>query len=204
MSHHVSGGQIDPGIDAAARLVKRGLEGGAALYALDHAAKGTPIGAEGDFAAKATRTAGNFVIVALLWHFVVVPYLIVTAVIFAIPTVIAAVIVSNHHAVAGDWWIVALLFASGLVLWVRYALYKGLWRKFIRPVDATLSGRRLDDPARQPAPRFKDRPQQDLVEYNDLSRQARERYLTERAGVTAPTPPAGPSSAEAGAMRGKR
>jgi hypothetical protein len=69
----------DPGstsaVDTLGHTVVRGTEVGAALYALDHAAKGTAIGAEGGFAAQAARTGGNFVIAAVLWHFVIAPYL---------------------------------------------------------------------------------------------------------------------------------
>ena len=43
MSHHPS---HDPGLGEAEHLVVRGMELGAAAYALDHAARGTPIGAE--------------------------------------------------------------------------------------------------------------------------------------------------------------
>jgi hypothetical protein len=160
------------------RTLTRGIEAGAALYALDHASKGTPIGGEGDFAAQAARTGGNFVIVALLWHFLVVPYLVVTGVLFAIPTIVLAAIVDSHQAWGHDGVLVALVFAVSLILWIRYALYKWLWRKFIRPVDATLSGRVLDDPARQPQTRFRENPKEYLNQYNELSSNARERYLS--------------------------
>lgn len=126
------------------RVFTTGVEAGAALYALDHAAKGTRIGAEGNLAAQATRTGGNFVIAALLWHYLVVPYLVVTGVLFAIPAIIFAAVVDSHHAWGHDGPYVTLVFGVSLIVWIRYALYKWLWRKFVRPVDATLSGRTLD------------------------------------------------------------
>ena len=123
----------------AGHLVKRSLEGGAAMYALEHASRGTPIGQEGGIAAQAARTGGNFVIAGVLWHFLIVPYLAVTGVVFAIPSLILAFIAGSDHS-AALWWITAIVFVCSFGLWVRYALYKWLWRKFVRPVDRSLSG----------------------------------------------------------------
>jgi hypothetical protein len=137
----------------------------------DDDGEGTPIGAEGDFVAQATRTGGNFVIAAVLWHFVIVPYLIVTAVIFAVPTFVLALVLSSQHVLAQAWPAVALVFAASFGLWIRYAIWKWLVRRFINPVDATLSGRRVGDPALKPNTPFREDPKQYLIEYNELSRQ---------------------------------
>jgi len=120
--------------DTPAQVVGHVAEAGLAVYALDHAAKGTPIGAEGGLGSQAARTGGNFVIAALLFHYVIIPYLVVTGVVFAIPSVVAAVLRLPAP-------LVLVMFVVSLVLWIRYALYKWLYRKFIRPVDAGLSGR---------------------------------------------------------------
>jgi hypothetical protein len=178
MSHYPDGTpahQLSEG-----RIVERGLEAGAAMYALDHAAKGTPIGAEGGIAAQATRTAGNFVIVAFLFPFLVIPYLVGTAAVFALPTIIAALIDAGVHGGVAGGVLVGLVFLASLVMWVRFALYKWLYRKFIRPVDAALSGRKLDDPARKPKTRFRESPTQYLAEYNALSKKAAADYLQAR------------------------
>jgi hypothetical protein len=177
MSHHIPSSSSGPGFDPATRIVTRGVEAGAAMYALDHAARGTPIGAEGNPAEQGARSAGNFVIAAVLWHFVIVPYLVVTAAIFAMPTIVATVLIDTHHSMGTLWPVVVLLFVVGFSAWVRYALYKWLWHKFIRPVDAGLSGRRLDDPARKRETRVPESPKQYRSEYNELSNHAREQYL---------------------------
>jgi hypothetical protein len=204
MSQHTSGGNHDPGLEEFARLATRGVEAGAAMYALDHAAKGTPIGAEGDFVAQATRTGGNFVIAAVLWHVVIAPYLVITAILFAVPTIAVAAIGSHDHWHGIVWLSVVLIAVVSVWLWCRYAIRRWLWRRFIRPVDATLSGRTLGDPARRPATRFRDDPKQYLVEYNELSRQATGRYLGERAETTASTPPADAPSTGAGSTQARR
>jgi hypothetical protein len=168
-----------PGAGAAhiEHVMVRGAEAAAALYALDHAARGTPIGAEGDFAAQAARTGGNFVIAAVLWHFVIAPYLVVTAVLFAIPTIAVAAIGSSGHWTGAAWLIVAGMALLSVWLWFRYAIRRWLWRRLIRPVDAKLTGRRLDDPARRPAASFRASPARYLAEYGQLSRQTRDDYL---------------------------
>lgn len=51
--------QRAPGYAGAEKLIVRGAEATAALYALDHATKRTPIGGKGDFAAQAARTAAT-------------------------------------------------------------------------------------------------------------------------------------------------
>ena len=124
-------------------MLPRGAEAGLAVYALDHAAKGTAIGAEGGLGSQAARTGGNFVIAAVLFHFAIAPYLVVTGVVFAVPSVVAAVVVGEHHAWGSGGPLILLLFVVSLVLWIRYAVYKWLYRKFIRPVDAGLTGRTL-------------------------------------------------------------
>jgi hypothetical protein len=177
MSHHIPSSNSGPSFDPAARIITRGAEAGGAMYALDHAARRTPIGAEGNAGEQAARTAGNFVFAAVLWHFVIAPYLVVTAAIFAIPTIVATVLIDTHHSMRNLWPVVVLLFVAGFSAWVRYALYKWLWRKFIRPVDAGLSGRRLDDPTRKPQTRVRESPKQYRSEYNELSDHAREQYL---------------------------
>jgi hypothetical protein len=121
MSHHTR--QPSPG--GVEHTVIRGAEATAALYALDHATRGTPIGAEGDFAAQAARTGGNFVIAAVLWHLVIAPYLVVTAVLFAIPTIAVAAIGSGGHWTAAAWLIVAGMALLTVWLWFRYATAGG-------------------------------------------------------------------------------
>ncbi len=110
MSQDIPSPHHDSGLDAAAQLVTRGLEGGAAMYTLDHAARGTPTGAEGNPAEQAARTAGTFV-TAVLWHCGDRPVSRDHGVIFAIPTGIAAVIIGGS-AVASDRPIVAAVFVA--------------------------------------------------------------------------------------------
>jgi hypothetical protein len=182
MTHHVPGGTSAS--DPLGHTIVRGAEVGAALCALDHAAKGTPIGAEGNFAAQAARTGGNFVIAAVLWHFVIAPYLVITAVLFAIPTVALAEIGSSDHWRGAVWLVVLVTALASAWLWFRYPIRRWLWRRFIRPVDAKLSGRQLDDPARTPATSFRASPGRYLPEHGQLSRQARDDYLARQAHQT--------------------
>ena len=173
-----------PRYAGAEHVMVRGAEAAAALYALDHAARGTPIGAEGDFAAQAARTGGNFVIAAVLWHLVVAPYLVITAILFAIPTIAVAAIVSSSHGTGSVWLIVAGIGLLSVWLWFRYAICRWLWRGFIRPVDAKLTGRQLDDPTRRPVASFGASPVRYLAEYGQLSRQARGDYVANQPTQT--------------------
>jgi hypothetical protein len=182
MSHHEPGG--NPTLDTIGHTIVRGAEVGAAMYARDHAAKGTPIGAEGDCGAQAARTGGNFVIAAVLWHFVIAPYLVITAILFAIPTIAVAAIGSSDHWRGAVWIVVVVTALVSVWLWFRYAIRRWLWRRFIRPVDAKVSGRQLDDPARRPATSFRASPAQYLTEYGQLSRQARDDYLARQTHQT--------------------
>jgi hypothetical protein len=178
MTHHVPDGTSSP--DPLGHTILRGAEAGAAFYALDHAAKGTPIGAEVGFAAQATRTAGNFVIAAVLWHFVIAPYLVITAILFAAPAIGVAALGSSNHWNGAAWLVVVGLALVCAWLWFRYAVRRWLWRRFIRPVDAKLSGRRLDDPRHTPAIPFRASPVRYLSEYGQLSRQATDDYLAQQ------------------------
>ena len=117
------------------------------------------------------------VIAVVLWHFVIAPYLVISAILFAAPTMGVAALGSSDHWKGAAWILVVGLALVSAWLWFRYAVRRWLWRRFIRPLDAKLSGRQLDDPRRAPATPFRASPARYLSEYGQLSRQARDDYL---------------------------
>lgn len=167
-----------------------GLKAGAAMYALDHAARGTRIGQEGGIGAQATRTGGNFVIAAFLCHFLIVPYLIVTAVLFSIPTAVlmapTAVLASHHDSTAAGIFAVltVVVFLASVVAWFRYALWRWLIRGLVGPVDAFLSGRPAPRRRGATVARFNGRPGPTTLRSTRATTTARTGSITPRRRAT--------------------
>lgn len=81
-------------------------------------------------------------IAAVLWHVLIAPYLVGTAIMSSIPT-LAAVGLAQYWMPWGA--IVAVgMFIYSVRVWWRLAVVRWLWRRFIGPVDATLSGREFE------------------------------------------------------------
>ena len=118
-------------------------------------------------------------IAAVLWHFVIAPYLVITAILFAAPAIGVAALGSSNHW-NGAAWLVVVGLRSGLCLAVVRSLGSKVAVAQVHPTcrRETNDGRRLDDPRRTPAIPFRGA-RRYLSEYGQLSRQASDDYLAQ-------------------------
>jgi len=140
MSH----GTHHSGSDGFDNDVRRIAEITAAGYALDHAQRGTPMGAEGNLIGTGARLAGTFVVGDFLWHFLIVPFLAISAVIFLVPTVLAGAILRLLHTngslpVLSE---VALgaVFVWSAWMWLRICCWRVAWKGIVMHANDFMNG----------------------------------------------------------------
>lgn len=135
------------------QLAWTGIKAGAAVYSLDRAAKGIPLSQETP-AAQAARTGGNLVMASMVWHYVFIPYAIITGIIFGLPAIIAGGLTGHTYTdtVGNSFspWLSTRTWDSSVVLpilipcailWLYFAIWKWFFKGFIFPAERYVTGR---------------------------------------------------------------